>query len=40
MPELTRRRSDDPHRETWNLSHGDVVVGDVGQGRHGVFVEA
>lgn len=31
MPALTRRRSIDPHRETWNVSYGDVVVGHIGR---------
>jgi hypothetical protein len=30
MPALRRRRSHDPHRETWNVSYGDVVVGHIG----------
>jgi hypothetical protein len=31
MPSLTRRRSDDPHRETWRVSYGDVRVGMIGE---------
>ncbi len=32
MPALTRRRSDDPHRESWRVYYdGDVHVGSIGQ---------
>ncbi|ARQ95385.1 hypothetical protein [Bradyrhizobium phage BDU-MI-1] len=30
MPELTRRRHDDPHREGYNVYFGDVRVGHIG----------
>jgi hypothetical protein len=38
MPALTRRRSDDPHREVWHVYYGDVHVGTVGE-RAGVPVD-
>jgi hypothetical protein len=31
MPALIRRRSDDPHRETWRVYYGDVPVGTIGE---------
>ena len=31
MPALTRRRNDDPHREGWTVSYGEVVVGHIGR---------
>lgn len=37
MPVLTRRRSDNPHRETWHIRYGDVQVGTIGE-RSGVPV--
>ena len=37
MPALTRRRSDNPHREVWHVYFGDVQVGSIGQ-RAGVPV--
>jgi hypothetical protein len=37
MPALTRRRSDNPHRETWSVYYGDVQVGTIGE-RAGVPV--
>ena len=39
MPSLTRRRSDNPHRETWHVYYGDVRVGTIGE-RAGVPVGA
>jgi hypothetical protein len=39
MPALTRRRSNDPHRETWNIAYGDVIVGHIRR-RSGVPVSA
>jgi hypothetical protein len=38
MPQLTRRRSDNPHQETWHVYYGDVHVGTIGQ-RAGVPVD-
>jgi hypothetical protein len=37
VPTLTRRRSDDPHRESWTISYDDVRVGTIGR-RAGVPV--
>ena len=37
MP-LTRRRSDNPHHETWHVYYGDVHVGTIGE-RAGVPVD-
>ena len=37
MPALTRRRSDNPHRETWHICYGDERVGTIGE-RAGVPV--
>jgi hypothetical protein len=37
MPSLTRRRADNPHRETWHVYYGDVRVGSIGE-RAGVPV--
>ena len=37
MPSLTRRRSDNPHHETWHVYYGDVHVGSIGK-RAGVPV--
>jgi hypothetical protein len=37
MPALTRRRSDDPHQETWHVYLDDVHVGTIGE-RAGVPV--
>jgi hypothetical protein len=37
MPALTRRRSDNPHQETWLVYLGDVHVGTIGE-RAGVPV--
>ena len=37
MPALTRRRSDNPHQETWHVYLGDVHVGTIGE-RAGVPV--
>ena len=37
MPALTRRRSDNPHREVWHVYFGDVRVGTIGE-RSGVPV--
>jgi hypothetical protein len=31
MPALTRRRTDNPHREMWHVYFGDVRVGSIGQ---------
>ncbi|WP_298257731.1 hypothetical protein [Bradyrhizobium sp.] len=39
MPSLTRRRCDNPHRETWDVSYGDVRVGTIGE-RAGIPVGA
>jgi hypothetical protein len=39
MPRLTRRRSDNPHQETWHVYYGDVRVGTIGE-RAGVPVDA
>lgn len=39
MPSLTRRRSDNPHQETWHVYYGDVRVGSIGE-RAGVSVSA
>jgi hypothetical protein len=30
LPQLTRRRNDDPHREGWFVYYGDVRVGHIG----------
>jgi hypothetical protein len=38
MPSLTRRRSDDTHRESWVVYYGDVPVGTIGK-RAGVPVK-
>jgi hypothetical protein len=38
MPALTRRRSDNPHHETWHVYYGDVPVGAIGE-RAGVPVD-
>ena len=38
MPELTRRPTDDPHREGWLIYFGDVRVGQIGM-RAGVPVD-
>jgi hypothetical protein len=38
MPNLTRRRSDNPHQETWHVYYGDVHVGSIGE-RAGVPVD-
>jgi hypothetical protein len=38
MPVLTRRRSDNPHHETWHVYYGDVRVGSIGE-RAGVPVD-
>src|SRR5438477_1420133 len=38
MPALTRRRSDNPHQETWLVYYGDVQVGTIGR-RAGVPVD-
>jgi hypothetical protein len=38
MPELTRRRSSDPHRESWSIYYDDVGIGTIGK-RAGVPVE-
>ncbi len=38
MPTLTRRRSDDPHRESWIIFYDDVRVGMIGK-RAGVPVD-
>jgi hypothetical protein len=38
MPDLTRRRSDNPHRVTWHLYYGGVHVGTIGE-RAGVQVD-
>jgi hypothetical protein len=39
MPALTRRRSDNPHHETWHVYFGDVRVGTIGR-RAGVPISA
>ncbi|MGX9944899.1 hypothetical protein ACTG4Q_20775 [Bradyrhizobium denitrificans] len=39
MPQLTRRRDNDPHREGWLVYFGDVQVGHIGQ-RAGVPTHA
>ena len=39
MPELTRRRSDNEHRETWHVYYGDIHVGSIGE-RAGVPTRA
>jgi hypothetical protein len=31
MPNLTRRRSDNPHQVTWHVYYGDVHVGTIGE---------
>lgn len=38
MPALTRRRSDNPHQETWHVYCGDVRVGTISE-RAGVPVD-
>jgi hypothetical protein len=38
MTALTRRRSDDPHRESWSVYNGDVRAGTIGR-RAGVPVD-
>jgi hypothetical protein len=38
MPTLTRRRNNDPHRESWSIYYDDVRVGTIGK-RAGVPVE-
>jgi len=38
MSNLTRRRSDSPHRETWHVYYGDIHVGTIGE-RAGVPVD-
>jgi hypothetical protein len=38
MPELTRRRSSDSHREGWSVYYDDIRVGTIGR-RAGVPVE-
>jgi hypothetical protein len=38
MPELTRRRSSDPHRESWSVYYDNVRVGTIGR-RAGVPIE-
>lgn len=38
MPALTRRRSDDPHRQVWHVHFDDVHVGTIGE-RAGVPVD-
>ena len=38
MPTLTRRRSDNPHRETWHIHFDDVQVGPISE-RSGVPVD-
>jgi len=38
MSALTRRRSDNPHHETWHVYYGDVHVGTIGE-RAGVPVD-
>ena len=38
MPTLTRRRSTDAHRESWNVYYGDVRIGAIGR-RAGVPVD-
>jgi hypothetical protein len=38
MPHLTRRRTDNPHRVTWHVYHGDIHVGTIGE-RAGVPVD-
>lgn len=35
---LTRRRSDNPHQETWNIYSGDVRIGTIGE-RAGVPID-
>jgi hypothetical protein len=37
MPTLTRRRNNDPHRESWSIYYDDVRVGTIGK-RAGVLV--
>ena len=39
MPTLTRRRSDNPHHETWHVYYGDVPIETIGE-RAGVPVDA
>jgi hypothetical protein len=38
MIPLTRRRSDNPHRETWHVYFGDIRIGFIGE-RAGVPVD-
>jgi hypothetical protein len=38
MPALTRRRSDNPHHETWHVYYEDVHIGTIGE-RAGVPVD-
>ena len=38
MPVLTRRHSDDPHRESWHVYYADVRAGTIGK-RAGVPVD-
>jgi hypothetical protein len=38
MPKLTRRRSADPHRESWNVYYDDVRIGAISK-RSGVPVD-
>jgi hypothetical protein len=38
MPALTRRRSDNPHQETWHVYYGEVRIGTIGE-RAGVPVD-
>jgi hypothetical protein len=38
MPQLTRRRSDNPHHAVWHVYFGDVRVGTIGE-RAGVPVD-
>jgi hypothetical protein len=38
MPAPTRRRSNDPHRESWSIFYGDVRIGTIGK-RVGVPIE-
>jgi hypothetical protein len=38
MPTLTRRRNNDPHRESWSIYYDDVGIGTIGK-RAGVPVE-
>ena len=38
MPVLTRRRTDDTHRESWTIFYDDVRVGTIGK-RAGVPIK-